>query len=291
MTDFIYRNLDKAALEKEYNPATTAPNAGELQVQRRERSRAAREKLLCSLDVPYGGAGGETLDIFFSGKKDSPVQLFFHGGSWRGQDKFNYSYMAEPLVAAGVTVLVVNYDLCPSVTLDEVVRQCNASVAWAYANARAFGADPNRISVCGHSAGGHLAVRTLETDWSAFGRTPDDVVKACASISGLYDLEPIRLSSTNNDVRLDVGQCLRNSPMTRTPRRRVPMILSVGDSDNNEFQRQTKDFAAALTAKSYAFDYVEAKGLNHFTILDAMLDPKHALGKALIQQALNAGRS
>lgn len=290
MTEAIYRNLNKAALDIEYNPASNIANAGELQIRRREMSLRTRETHRCSCDVPYGPSTGETLDIFFAGKNNSPIQLFFHGGSWRAQDKQNYSFLAEPLVANGVTLLNVNYSLCPSVTLDEIIRQCNSAIAWAYANARVFGGDPNRISVCGHSAGAQIAIRTLETDWSPFGRVPDDVVKGAAAISGIYDLEPIRLSATNNDIRLDVEQSQRNSPMTHPLRRRVPLVLSVGDKDNDEFQRQTKDFAAALAQKSYAFEIIIAKGHNHFSILDAMADTKDPLGERLLNLALSAGR-
>lgn len=237
--------------------------------------------------MPYGSSGDETLDIFFAGKNDAPIQLFFHGGSWRAQDKQNYSFLAEPLVMNGVNVVIVNYALCPSVTLDEIIRQCNASIAWVYANARIFGGDPNRISLCGHSAGAHIAVRALETDWSQFPRTPDDVVKAVAAISGIYDLEPIRLSSTNKDVRLDTEQSFRNSPINHPLRRRVPLILSVGDKDNEEFQRQTRDFAASLAQKGYSFELIAAKEHNHFSILDAMADPKCPLGESILNLALS----
>jgi arylformamidase len=192
-------------------------------------------------------------------------------------------------VKSGVTFISVNYDLCPSVTLDEIVRQCGAAIAWTYANARVFGGDPNRISVCGHSAGAQIAVRMLETDWSQFGRVPDDVVKGVAAISGIYDLEAIRLSSTNNDVRLDVERSLRNSPMTRPLRRRVPLVLSVGDKDNAEFQRQTKDFASSLAQKSYLFELIIAKDRNHFSILDAMVDMEDPISNAIVHVALSAG--
>ena len=284
----IYRTFDKAALEKEYNPASGIPNAAELQEKRRTASWKAREKLHCALDVPYGDSGGETLDIFFASQNKAPVQMFFHGGSWRAQDKANYSFLAEPFVQAGVTLLVVNYDLCPSVSIDEIIRQARASVSWAYRSARIFGGDPNRISVYGHSAGAQIAMRALETDWSEFDRTPDDVIKSAIGISGLYDLEPIRLSSTNNDVRLDVDSTMRNSPMLHPLRRRVPMLLACGTTDNSEFQRQTKDFVASLRQKSYECEYLEIQGSNHFTILDDMSDPSNPLCKRMIEMTESA---
>jgi arylformamidase len=285
----IYRNFDRATLDREYNPASNIPNAAELHKKRREASRKTRETHRCSCDIPYGPSSGETLDIFFADKNEASIQLFFHGGSWRAQDKSNYSFLAEPLVHHGITALIVNYGLCPSVTLDEIIQQCNASIAWAYTHAKVFGGDPNRISICGHSAGAQIAMRTLETDWSQFGRVPDDVIKAAGAVSGIYDLEAIRLSSTNNDVRLDQEQSLRNSPMFHPLRRRVPLVLSTGDKDNEEFQRQTKDFAAALGQKSYDFDYVVAEGHNHFSILDAMTDPNDPLGNKLLNLAKSAG--
>jgi arylformamidase len=182
-----------------------------------------------------------------------------------------------------VTFLIFNYDLCPLVTVDEIIRQARASVAWAYHSARIFGGDPNRISVFGHSAGTQIAARTLETDWSEFDRVPDDVITSMIGVSGVSDLEPIRLSSTNNDVRLDAEAALRNSPMLRPLRRRVPMLLAYGTTDNSEFQRQTKDFAAALRQKNYDCECLEIEGSNHFTILDDMSDPSKSLCKRMVE--------
>jgi arylformamidase len=279
----IYKSFDKAALEREYNPASRIDNAAALQEKRRTASAKARASLRCSLDVPYGPSEGETLDIFFASQNNAPIQIFFHGGSWRAQDKANYSFLAEPFVKENVICLVVNYSLCPVVSLDEIVRQTRASIAWAYANARIFGGDPNRISVYGHSAGAHLAVRALETNWSEFRRIPDDVIKSAIAISGIYDLEPIRLTATNNDVRLDSECVLRNSPILHPPRRRVPLLLACGTTDNDEFKRQTRDYGSALRQKNYECEILDVEGANHFTILDHLADGQSQLGRRMLE--------
>lgn len=286
MTDILYRGLSLAELEREYNPASNIANVGELHARRRARAVAAQANLSRALDVPYGGSGGETLDIFFAGRGEAPIQIFFHGGSWKGQDKANYSFIAEPLGAQGVISVNVNYDLCPNVTIDQLIEQCRRALAWVWANARIMGGDPNRISVCGHSAGAHIACRMLETDWSQHGRTPDDVVKGAMLVSGLYDLEPIRLSSTNADVRLTPTDVVCESPMSRPLRRRAPVFITCGTDDNGEFRRQSKDFAAALAGRSYGAEYVETPGYNHFSILEALADPDHMLGRKMVSIAL-----
>ena len=288
MTESIYRGFAQADLEREYNPAANIANVGELHARRRARAAAAQANLSRALDVPYGGSGGQTLDIFFAGRGDAPIQIFFHGGSWKGQDKANYSFIAEPLGAQGIISVNVNYDLCPNVTIDQLIEQCRRAIAWVWANARIMGGDPNRISVCGHSAGAHIACRMLETDWSQYGRTPDDVAKGAMLVSGLYDLEPIRLTATNTDVRLTLEDVVRESPMNRPLRRRAPVFITCGADDNSEFRRQSKDFAAALAGRSYGAQYEEAPGHNHFSILEALADPDHMLGRKMVAIALGA---
>ncbi len=288
MSELVYQSLTQEQLEREYNPSSNIPNVADLHARRRELALAAQAKLASSMDVAYGAGPLEKLDIFFGARGNAPIQIFFHGGSWKGQDKGNYSFLAAPLNDAGVLSVIVNYDLCPNVTIGELIEECRRSVAWVWQHARIMGGDPNRISVCGHSAGAQIASRMLETDWSKYGDTPADVIKGAVLISGLYDLEPIRLSATNKDVRMSADDAVRESPMERTIRRKVPTFISCGSIDNAEFCRQSRDFAQNLKRQSYPVDYAEAEGHNHFSILEALGDAKHMLGSKMVAIALGA---
>src|SRR5262245_36412198 len=153
MGESLYRGLDRSALDTEYNAAAFTGDTARYFEAYIARSAGARLRLRCSCDISYGPATGETLDIFFSDRNEAPVHVFFYGGGFRSQDKANFSFVAEPLVKAGLTVVVPNYGLCPAVTLDEVIRQSRSCLAWIYENARIFGGNPHAITISGHSAG------------------------------------------------------------------------------------------------------------------------------------------
>jgi arylformamidase len=276
----VYRNFTQADLDSEYSPATAAVDLPGRFRGWQSRSAAARRELRCACDIPYGRSGGETLDIFFAARNSAPIQVFFHGGYWRSQDKANFSFMAESFVKAGAHVVIPNYDLCPAVTIDEIVRQSASAVAWTYRNARIFGGDPNAISIYGHSAGGHIVAALLATDWSAFG-APDSTVKSVAALSGLFDLEPLRLSYLNADLRMDAATALRNSPKYQMARSRVPMLIAVGGKESSEFKRQSQDYVDTLAGRSYVATMETVPGVDHYEILEAAIDPSNSLGRAL----------
>ena len=202
------------------------------------------------------------------------MHIFFHGGGYRSQDKYNFSFVAGPLVERGAVVVIPNYGLCPAVGLDDIVAQTRRSIAWVYRHARIMGGDPNAITISGHSAGAHIVARALEACWDDHG-APDDVIKAAISLSGIYDQEARRLSFLNQYLRLDQAQSLRNSSMFRTPRRRVPYVIAVAEHETGEYIRQSRDYAQALQGKSYDVSYLQVQGKNHYNILDAFLDFSH----------------
>lgn len=284
----VYRDLDQTALDREYNAAGSVNDIGSIFKAWQQRSAAFQHLSRRALDIPYGTSAGETLDIFFAPANDAPIQIFFHGGYWRAQDKANFSYLAAPFVEAGATVVIPNYDLCPAVTIEEIVQQCRRSVAWVWRNARVFGSDPNAIAVYGHSAGGHIVAALGATDWSEFG-APEDVLKAATCLSGLFDLEPIRLSFLNADLRLDEEQVLRSSPRHQFLRRRIPFVICAGSAESNEFRRQSSDYAALLEGRNYATTLMFVDGCHHYTILDAACDLSHPLGRTLFDQLFGRG--
>ena len=227
MASKVFRHYDQQALDREYNNRAKVSDHGAWLARYPRESEATRAALPVRLDVAYGAHPGETLDIFpASGPTPAPIQIFIHGGYWQWLDKGDFSFVARAFRPAGVAVVVINYGLIPSVTMDELVGQCRAAVAWTHRHAASFGGDPGRIHVSGHSAGGHLVAMLMATDWKIFG-VPAHVIKGGTGISGLYDLEPIRLCYLNDVMKLSPADARRNSPVRRraaaerpaTPRR------------------------------------------------------------------------
>ena len=250
-------------------------------------SQSARQQLPCQLDVAYGEQPGETLDIFppngVSQGKGAPVLVFIHGGYWRSLDKADHSFLAPVFTQAGACVVVLNYALCPAVTIPDIARQMIKALAWTWRHIAAHGGDPARITVAGHSAGGHLAAMLLAHDWAA--RTPDfpkTLVKNALSISGLYDLEPIRQTPCLQDLHLTPEQVRQASPVW-LPRPTQGTLYSVsGGDESEEFLRQNRLIQQTWGAKTVPV-CESLPGLNHFSILEMLTDPSHRLHQLALE--------
>lgn len=285
----VFRGYDQDALDAQYNLRARHPDFQAHFDDWAARSARARQALPCRLDVPYGEAPGETLDVFPAARADAPVQVFIHGGYWQLLDKSDFSFLAEPWVRAGAAAVLVNYDLAPRVSMDEIVRQARAAVAWSCRHARGFGGDPERVYVSGHSAGGHLTAMALLHDWAAEG-LPGDAVKGGVAISGLYELEPVRLTYLNEALQLDEGAARRNSPLHALRPVRAPLVVAVGGGESEEFLRHSATFAEAWRQQGNAGGHLAVPGHNHFTVLGELTVPGAPLGRALLEQmGLGAG--
>ena len=209
-----------------------------------------------------------------------PLLVFIHGGYWQSRDRKDFSFVAERLVEAGAAVALVGYDLAPAVDMDTIVGQIRDAIAWLHRYADAHGFDPERICLAGHSAGGHLAAMALATDWTASG-LPADLIKGVCAISGVFDLEPIRLCYLNEVLRLDAGQARRNSPVLLPPRARCPVMLTVGERETEAFHRQSNAYADALRRADLACELVVQPDLDHFAIVMAMTDAANPAVRAI----------
>ena len=176
-------------------------------------SNDVRKCLKCQLDVVYGPTPDQILDIFPAPTPGKPVVLYFHGGAWTRWHKDNNSYQATAFIKRNINFVSVNFSLVPQVNLDELVRQCRASVKWVWRNAKSFKADPNQLFVAGHSSGAHVVGLLTVTDWAKNWNIPAGVIKGAIAASGMYDLEPIRRSSRNIYLKLDDNSVSRNSTM------------------------------------------------------------------------------
>jgi arylformamidase len=249
-----------------------------------EQSRETRERLECRLDVPYGPTLAEHLDVFPAGEPETPILVFFHGGYWHTFGSKDFSFVAEGPVSAGVTTIVTNYALCPKVTLEEIVRQSRAAIAWLYENALSFGGDRERIYVSGHSAGGHLTAMLALTDWEADYGLPADIVKGGCPISGLFDLRPFPYTYLQPKLQLPWDQVLRNSPILRIPEAAPPLLVTYGDEETSELRRQSYDFLTVWRSRRLRGEHLPQPGKDHFSAIDGFLDVSSPLCSAILEQ-------
>jgi arylformamidase len=243
-----------------------------------------RAGLPCQLAVSYGATEPERLDIFPAATREpAPIFVFLHGGYWRLLDSADSCFMAECLTKAGACVVAVNYALSPQVTLTEIVRQCRAAVAWLHAHAGEFGGDPMRIYVGGSSAGGHLAAMMLAPGWEAHFGVPDNLVAGATLLSGLYDLEPVRLGHPNEWLRLGPADVAALSPLLHLPKRAVPLVVSYAPSETDEFKRQSEVYMAAATARGCPARFVPMPGTSHYDIVFGLAKRENPLAHAVIE--------
>ncbi|MDR9439496.1 MAG: alpha/beta hydrolase, partial [Halomonas sp.] len=225
-----------------------------------------------TLDLSYGPTLAECLDLFQAegvGEGElAPCHLFFHGGYWRSLSHKEFSFVVDGLVASGITVGVVNYALCPTVAFGEVVRQARAALAWVYRNAGSLGVDPHRLSVSGHSAGGHLCAMLLATDWEGTYGLPDDLICGALSISGLYDLAPFPWSWLQPKLQLTGRDVIDYSPVRLPCRVPAGVRLVAGGEESSEFARQMQAYAEHLRGQGIGVESSVLEGDDHFSLLD-----------------------
>jgi arylformamidase len=266
----LYRGLDQAALDAQYNMRQAVPAHPAHFARWAAASRAVRDRGRCRLDIPYGGGKLETLDLFPAASAGPPVLVFLHGGYWQAMDKSDFSFIASPFHAVGVAVAVVNHTLAPAAGMDDIVAQVRRAVAFLAGNGESLGIGRSRFFLAGHSAGGHLAAMAMLTDWSRLGLDRDPICGGCA-ISGIFDLEPIRLSYLNKVLGLDAAAARRNSPTrllaTAAPPDH-PLVLAVGGRETAEFHRQQAEFAAEWGRRGGKLTVVDQPAEDHFSIVD-----------------------
>ena len=282
----VWLDMDQAALDAAYDQIKYAPNQPQITARYATNSEAVRARLGAPQRYAYGATPIEALDVYTTTRADAPINIFIHGGAWRGGLAKNFAYPAELFVHAGahyvaldfVNVLEANGSLFP------MAEQVRRAVAWVYRNARTFGGDPDRIYVSGHSSGAHLAGVVLTTDWREDFDLPADVVKGGLCMSGLFDLKAVRLSFRSSYVNFtdEMEQAL--SSQRHLDKLNAPVMVAYGTLETPEFQRQSRDFAQALKAAGKRVQLIVGEGYNHFELPETLANPYGLLGRAVLAQ-------
>lgn len=282
----IWASLSPEEHEFQYNPQKAFPDFAKHGAARAPLNEQVRRELKSHLDVRYGGHKLHTLDVFPAAAQDgqSPVHVFLHGGYWRAQDKQNFSFVAGALVPLGITTVVANYELCPESTLDGVVDSALAAFEWTCRNIGAYGGDPRRISISGHSAGAHLAAEIMSTDWSARG-VDASVLTGATLISGIFDPLPTMSTTVNEQLRLSEEIARRHDVEHRTPLVRCPVALIAGAEEPEQWIDQSFRYYHHLRRHAMRPELHVLPAHDHFGILADYLDSEGATVRAIRRHA------
>ena len=282
MNNSIFRGYSIQQLDEQYNNRARVPEFQEYLTRWERGSELARQESQVREDVAYGTGEREKLDIFPAPRPDSPVLIYIHGGYWQQLNKSYFSFLAPFLVEKGFSVVVVNYPLCPTVKLADIVRSLRWAAVFLYRNDRQYNGDPERLTLLGHSAGGHLVAMLLATHWGELDSSlQEGLIKTGISVSGLFELEPIRHTFVNEALNLDQSEIDGLSPINLTAPAKGKLDLFVGAKESEEFKRQSADFAKAWSTAEFQTHYEELDGQDHFSIVDEITNPESSICKVL----------
>jgi arylformamidase len=278
--------MDQTELDNAYDQAVYAPNQPLVHARRNAATARARARLGEPLRLAYGASEFEKLDVYKAKTAGAPINIYIHGGAWRNGRSSDFVFLAEPVVDAGANSVILDFANIDDVggSLMAMGKQVRSAVAWVYKNADKFGGDPNRLYLSGHSSGGHLSGCVVTTDWAKDFGLPKDVLKGAVIASGMYDLKPVRLSKRSKYVSFtdEIEQEL--SAIRHLDRLNCPIVVGWGTQETPEFQRQGRDFAAAVKAAGKPITVLIGEGYNHFEIQETLGNPFGLLGRAVLEQ-------
>jgi arylformamidase len=280
----VWLDLDQQELDDAYDQDVYAFNARNIA----ERMAANNETALSIIGKPervaYGPTEIEKIDIYRAKRPNAPIMIFIHGGSWRTGRSANFALYAEMFVKAGAHFVAVDFNnvLETNGDLFPMVDQCRRAVAFTYRNAATFGGNANEVYLCSRSSGSHLSGCVVMTEWEKLG-LPRDLLKGAVLGSGMYDLKAVRLSKRGNYVKFTNEMEEALSPQRHIVNIHTPLVLTHGTLETPEFQRQTRDFAAALQAAGKPVRLIVGKGYNHYEMGESIGNPYAIMGRAALE--------
>ena len=283
----LYRNFsNQDEIDREYNPRLRVEQTDQYLTKYLSESERVSKTLNHQDGIQYGPTLNEVLDYYPSSEAQAPLVCFIHGGYWHAFSSRDFAFITEALHFQGFSVAHINYSLCPEVTLDEIVRQCRAALAWLFRNADALGFNPEKIGVAGHSAGGHLTGMLLATNWEHDYGLPSNLIRAAFPISGLFDLRPFPFSWLQPKLQFNLEQVMRNSPLFLECPGDSKVKVLVGGDESEEFQRQSSDYSKHLRKQGIDTDFTVIQIKHHFNLLDDFLGKGGEITQ-LITQTMN----
>ena len=281
----VWLDMDQRALDDAYDQEVYAPNRAQVVERRLANSERTRSILGAPERVSYGPSEIEKLDIFRTAQPNAPINIFIHGGAWRRNKAADYAVLAELFVRAGAHSVILDFINVGEAegSLFPMAEQVRRAIGWVYRNASRFGGDPNRLYLSAHSSGSQLGGCMVTTEWRAHD-LPADLIKGALLLSGMYELKPVRLSKRSLYVNFtdEMEQAL--SAQRYIDKLNTPLVLGYGTYETPEFQRQTRDFFAAVQAAGKPAQLIVGQGYNHFEFLETLASPYGLAGRAVLQQ-------
>ena len=281
----VWLDMDQKELDDAYDQTVYAPNQPLLAARRKVASESVIKRFGAPERVAYGSSEVEKLDIYKTKQANAPVNVYIHGGAWRNGTAKDFAFLAETFVNAGAHSVILDFIQVQDAggSLMPMIHQVRSAVAWVYKNAASFGGDPNRVYLTGHSSGAHLTGCTLVTDWQKDFGLPANIIKGGLMVSGMYDLKPVRLSKRSQYVCFtdEIEQAL--SSQRHLDRLNAPIIVAYGSQETPEFQRQGRDFAAAVKAAGKPVELIVGAGFNHFEMQETLGNPYGIAGRAALR--------
>lgn len=269
----LYRGMDRAQLDAAYNNTAHVPARSAIIADWATRSAAIRAARPSHLDIAYGDSPRERLDLLLAADPRAPTLAFLHGGYWQMHNKETFAFLAEGVLPLGINLAVIEYTLAPVARLERIVAEVARAARWLVDHLGDHGADPAQLYLAGHSAGGQLTAMTM----------PLGLVRGGLAISGIYDLEPIRLNYLNEKLRLDADEAARNSPLRHLPSAARELIIAYGTGELPELRRQSIDYAGAWCTRGLPGRLLPVEGTNHFTVLESLARADGELTEALMK--------
>jgi arylformamidase len=280
----VWLDMDQQELDDAYDQTVYAPNQPLVAARRKIASQSVLERFPPERHA-YGSSDIEKLDVFKTTRPNAPVMVFIHGGAWRNGTAKDFAFQAELYLNAGVNLVIVDFarvqdtggDLLP------MAQQVRRAIAWVYKNAASFGGNPEKIYISGHSSGAHLTGCVLVTDWEKDFGLPANFIKGALLVSGMYDLKPVRMSKRSQYVNFtdEVEHAL--SSQRHMDKLRAPIIIAYGTCETPEFQRQNRDFAAAVKSAGKPVELIVGEGFNHFEMQETLGNPYGIAGRAALK--------